>query len=248
MAWYDEIFDGLYDRFTFHLFTKERNWQEAEFIRTSLQLMPGQKVLDLACGYGRHAIPLARKGINITGMDSCERYLRMAREKAEGLPLRFVEKDMRKMEFLGEFDAVYCFFTSFGFFDDETNFDVLRRVASALRPGGRFLLDIQNKELYGAGEPGHQEFSEFERDGKRLALLSKGSFDPDSGRVSITLSLYGEPDGPLRMEFSIRLYSLPELRWLLKQAGMAATRTFGGSDASPYRIDSPRLIVVAEKS
>lgn len=248
MAWYDEVFEGAYDRFTFHLFTAERNHEEAEFIRSALQLMPGEEVLDIACGHGRHALLLARKGIHITGFDKCERYLEKARERVSDLPARFVQGDLREMDFQEQFDAAYCYFTSFGFFDDDTNFDILRRIARALKPGGRFLLDLQNREHYCSREPGHEEYTEFERENRHYVLLSKCNFDPTVGRASVALKLFGGKDEPQEMSFSIRLYSYPELRWLMKQVGMKITKSFGGSDASPYGIRSPRLVVVAKKT
>ena len=248
VAWYDEVFEGTYDLMTFHLFTPERNWEESEFIRTALQLVRGDEVLDLACGHGRHALLLARRGIRVTGLDKFERYLQMGREKAGDLPVRFVRGDLRTMEFHGEFDAAYCFFTSFGFYDDETNFDILRRTGRALAAGGRLLLDLQNRELYCSGEAGHEDFSEFVRDGIKCVLLSRGLYRPDTGHLQMNVKLYGLPDGMKTMEFSVRLYSLPELTWLLKQAGMRVTKVFGGSDGSAYRIDSQRLVVVADKT
>ena len=247
MAWHDEVFDGKYDRFTFHLFTPERSEREAEFIRTALRLRPGEEVLDLACGQGRHALPLARRGIRITGLDRYERFLEMARAVAGELPVEFVAGDMRTIEFDGRFDAAYCYFTSFGFFDDATNFDVLRRLARALRPGGRFLLDLQNRENYTSGEPVHQEFTEFEQDVGRRALLSSTTYETNTGVAHLTLKLYGGHAELEEMSFSVRLYTLPELRWLLQQAGMEIERAYGDCDGSAYQMASPRLIAVAYK-
>lgn len=64
MAWHDTVFNGLYDLFTFHLFTEARNRHEAQFLLKALKLEPDMKVLDTACGYGRHALLLAEEGVN----------------------------------------------------------------------------------------------------------------------------------------------------------------------------------------
>ncbi len=247
MAWHDEIFDGKYDRFTFHLLTPERSEREAEFILTALQVLPGEEVLDLACGHGRHALPLARRGIRITGLDRCERYLEMARAEAGDLPVEFVAGDMRTIELDGCFDAAYCYFTSFGFFDDATNFDVLRRIGRALRRGGRFLLDTANRETHCSKEPVHQEFSEIKgEDGPRV-LLCSSTFDIETGRSNSTVKMYAPDASHEEMNFSVRLYTLPELRWLLGQAGMGIERAYGDCDGSAYQTSSPRLITVANK-
>jgi SAM-dependent methyltransferase len=247
MAWYDEVFDGKYDRFISFKFTPEEDQKEAEFIRKALKLRPGEEVLDLACGWGRHAIPLARRGIRITGLDCTERYIEKARRRAGDLPAEFVVGDMREIDWEERFDAAYCFFTSFGFFDDETNSDVLRRISRALKPGGRFLIDTQNRELWGSDDPGFQEFIEFEKDGRQYAIVNDSDFDVETSRVNARLRLYGDPEGPEEMCFSVRLYSLAELRWLMRQAGLEVSGQYGGSDASTYTIKSQRMVVVAEK-
>lgn len=247
MAWHDEVFDGKYDRFTFHLFTPRRNQLEAEFIRTALKLKPGEEVLDLACGYGRHAILLARRGIKVVGLDCTERYLEMARRRAERIPAEFVCGDMRTMDWEERFDAAYCFFTSFGFFDDDTNLDVLRRVACALRPGGRFLLDVQNREVYCSPEENVKEPLEFEQDGRDMVIISESTFDPLTSIVQVTLKLYGWPEGQEELAFAVRLYSYTEMRGLMKQVGLEVTEQFGDSDGSGYTLKSPRMIIVAHR-
>jgi SAM-dependent methyltransferase len=247
MAWYDEVFEGTYDRFTFHRFTPELNLKEAEFIRTALQLRRGEEVLDLACGFGRHALILARKGIRITGIDITDRYLEMAREKAGDLPVEFHRIDLRQLDWQERFDAVFSYFTSFGFYDDETNFDILRRVARALRPGGRFLLDVANREIMLKDEQPGRDPLEFEEGGIGYVVINAASFELETSTVHAHLKLYGGPDGPEEMRFSVRLYTLAELRWLLSRVGLEIVKAFGDADASPYSAESPRLAVVARK-
>lgn len=247
MAWYDEIFDELYDLFTFHLFSRNRNENDASFIRSSLRIYEGDEVLDLACGHGRHALLLAEEGIRVTGIDITERFIEAAKADTGDLPVRFLVGDIRKLSFFEQFDAAYSYFSSFGFFDDETNFDVLKRVARSLKPGGRLLLDLQNRELYSTGDPHYTEHNEFRRDGRDYALLLESELDVETSRARIHQRLYGLPDGPKTMNFSIRLYTLAELTWLLNQAGMEVTDTYGDADSSEYSMTSPRCVVVAEK-
>ncbi len=89
----------------------------------------GSKILDLACGYGRHTIPLAKMGYDMTGLDYTEKFIQMAEEKAkeENLQIEFLVGDMRKIPFENHFAGVISYFTSFGFFSDEENFEVLKR-------------------------------------------------------------------------------------------------------------------------
>lgn len=248
MAWYDEVFDGLYDQFTFHIFSESRNQQEAEFIRDVLELRAGDRVLDAACGHGRHAIPLAEYGINVTGVDITARYIDMAKKAAGDLPAEFLVEDLRTLKFRSRFDAAYSFFTSFGFYDDHTNFDILWRLARALKLDGRLLIDTRNREHFGPGNSFQQEHFEFEQDGKELALLTDSNIDYETGRVAVEMRLFGLEDGPKTMNFSVRLYTMPELCWLMSQAGLEVIGKFGNSDGSVYSAISSRCIVVAQKA
>src|SRR6185503_17029472 len=92
------------------------------FVLERLELDPGARVLDVACGHGRHSLELARRGFAVTGVDLSARSIAVAREAAEreGLRATFVERDARDLDFDGEFDAAVNLFTSaIGYFDEE---------------------------------------------------------------------------------------------------------------------------------
>jgi SAM-dependent methyltransferase len=248
MSWYDTVFkSGLYDRFTFHIFTERTNLREVDFLKSALQLYKQNKVLDIACGHGRHALLLAQDGIDVTGVDITERYIEIANENNRFNNARFVVGDLREMNFSEEFDAAFNIFTSFGYYDDATNFDILRRIASSLKDGGRFLLDLQNRELFTATDLDYQEYTEFKQNGRHYALLMQCKFDLETGRAHIRQRLYSPDSPPETMEFSVRIYSLAELRWLLSQVGLELIKSYGNTDGSEYSASSPRCIVVAQK-
>lgn len=180
-------------------------------------------------------------------MDKTKRYIDMARENARWLRASFFQGDYRNMDIVEEYDAAYNFFTSFGYHDDHTNLDVLRRFAKALKPGGKLLIDVQNRELYATGNPYYEEFSEFEQDGIKYALLLESVLDVETSRVEITQKLYGHPDGPYEMVFTVRLYTMAEFRWLLNQTGMEVIETYGDVNSEEYSMTSSRCIVIARK-
>jgi SAM-dependent methyltransferase len=131
------------------LLSDERTAREVEGIVKLLALPPGSRILDLACGHGRHAIPLAERGYRITGQDLSEVFLNRARVDAEthGVPVNWVHSDMREIPFIDEFDAIINVFTAFGYFEsDAENQRVLHQVHKALRPGGRFLLETLHRD------------------------------------------------------------------------------------------------------
>ncbi|MBL7950429.1 MAG: methyltransferase domain-containing protein [Flavobacteriales bacterium] len=118
-----------------------RQWVKA--ILEHWQLPGGARILDLACGRGRHAYFFAEAGLQVTGVDISEASITEAKELVPHA--EFAVHDMRQAFRPGTFDAVCCLFTSLGYFDDlEDDHAVFRAVWTALKPGGRFVLDFMN--------------------------------------------------------------------------------------------------------
>ena len=109
-----------------------------------LGVKKGMKVLDVACGTGRHALEFARKGAYVVGVDKTEEYLEVARRAAKGRKnCAFARGDMRRLPFLGEFDAAVNLWTSFGYFEKPSDdLAVLKGISRSLKPGGRFLIEL----------------------------------------------------------------------------------------------------------
>ena len=105
-----------------------------------LDLAPGLRVLDLACGHGELAGALAARGCAVTGLDSSAAFLDRARADAAaaGVSVEYVAGDMRELPWAARFDRVVSWSTAFGYFDDDVNRAVLDQIARVLRPGGRF--------------------------------------------------------------------------------------------------------------
>lgn len=132
---------------------KNRNdndaWQLVSFICSKLSLKSGLKILDLACGAGRHAILLAGRGFQVTGVDLSKNLLNVARKNAEELKLNlsFIHSDIRNFLHYEKFDLVVNLFTSFGYFKkDEENFVVFKKASEMLKPEGFFAFDYLNSE------------------------------------------------------------------------------------------------------
>jgi len=114
---------------------------QVDFVEDALGLSPPARLLDLACGWGRHSRPLAERGYEVVGLDLNEAFLRAGCATGQG-KVSWVYGDMRWLPFpTGCFDAVVCLWNSFGYFDDEGNSQVVQEAARLLAPGG-LLLDI----------------------------------------------------------------------------------------------------------
>jgi SAM-dependent methyltransferase len=249
MPWYEEFFGEDYMRF--HLVGGQREADrapaECDFIVNALGLKPGDRVLDLCCGQGRHAVELARRGFAVTGADLSRYLLGLARDAAEqaGVEVRLHRGDMRELPWEEEFDAVIVMFTAFGYFDsEEDNERVLREVRKALRPGGRLLLDLPNREV----------FLNLIADGRRTwyeheghLVLDEHTWDLDRGRLRLSRTIVA-PDGTRRQTgHDLREYTHPEIVDLLTRAGLQWQRTFADLDMTELNPDSRRMLVVARK-
>ena len=186
----------------------------------ALELLPGDRVLDLACGSGDHARRLARRGLEVLGVDIAPSLVAHCRERAaeEGLSTaRFEVGDMRALAFHDEFDAVLLLSGSFGFFEEATNRDVLARAARALKPGGRVMIDV-----FDPGEmmvrPPRRTWSQYSGGyGLRTTW-----WEPETCTYASEF-MFLDADGVLNTaaeQERIRVYSLPEWRALFAGAGL----------------------------
>ncbi len=203
----------------------------------------GGDALDLGCGPGRHAIPLARRGFRVTGVDLSPFHLAKARERAEmaQVAVEFVQSDMRAFVRAAAFDLAVSLFTSFGYFEDPLDdLGVLRHVHQSLRPGGVLVMDVASKERL--ARVLHPTLSQRAVDG--ALLVQRHQIVEDWTRVWNEWTVVR--DGRARtFEFLLRVYSGQELKALLGAAGFATVTLYGSLDGRPYDLEAERLVVVA---
>ena len=219
--------------------------QEVDGLEKILHLRKGSRVLDLACGAGRHSIELARRGCSVVGFDLSPSLLNEARAaaRAAGVPVTFVQGDMRELGYKGTFDAVINMFTSFGYFEDESDDrKVLAGIARALKPRGKLLMERFNRESLAYELP--LQGWRVGEDGS--VILQEDTFDPLRGRYE-TRRIVIDRDGTREHTGSVRAYTLPELKVMFDAAGLHIHRVLGGLDLSPYRARSRRIVLYAVK-
>ncbi len=194
-------------------------------------------VLDLACGSGRHTLALRARGYRALGLDLSVTLLR------QPPPFPRLAGDIRELPFAAaSFDRVLNFFTSFGYFDDEReNFRVLEEIARVLKPGGRFLIDLFNRDRVIAGLVADERR---ELNGKTFEI--ERWFDADTERVNKRIRIR---DGDREQSFSesVRAYSEQEVTIGLRWAGLKLDQLYGGFDGASFERDSERLILVGRR-
>jgi SAM-dependent methyltransferase len=246
MSWTEDFFGDYYLKIHLPLLTDDLNSTEVNFIEDILKLPPGAAILDMPCGFGRHSNILAARGYQVTGLDNKEEFINLARENSgEMKNVKYIQGDMRKIEFENEFDAVLNMFTSFGYFSDEENIETLKGISRALKKGGKVLIDMINREW---------ALSQTKENGlvwllypDNKVFLANNKFNILTGRW-ISEQIIVDKGQSYKQRQDVRLYTFTELNFFLQQFGLQITDTYGDSNnKEPYMTTSRNMIVVAEK-
>lgn len=252
--WWQDLFDEKYLRMFAEARPPLRTEQEVEALLALLAQTCDEpaRVLDLACGYGRIALPLARAGHLVTGFDLSAYLLDKARTTAAeaGLAVAWREGDMRTLpaDWSGQFDAVLNMFSAFGYFDDAAdNQQVLAEVARVLKPGGVFILDLSQRD---AVVRNFRPTDWFEIDD--LLVCVSREFDALTG-ASTEYWLWSDEQGERQsLYFRVHLYTATDLVRMLREAGLEPFACYGNLatplDDNPFEPFSSRLVMVARKA
>jgi SAM-dependent methyltransferase len=246
--WFREWFDSPY----YHQLYFERDDREAAvFIAHLLDWLrpsPGSRMLDVACGRGRHSRILAAKGYDITGIDLAASSIEWAKQY-EQENLHFFVHDMRLPLWINYFDYAFNFFTSFGYFRTEREHsNAIRNIAQSLKPKGIFVFDYLNSP-YAAAHLVPE--SEKEVDGTAYQLTRKYDGKHFYKRILITdrhARKEGLTNAPVEFKEKIAAFSLADFTALFSRNGLIIENTFGNYQLEPFDVEkSPRLLLIARK-
>lgn len=226
---------------------QHRNEQDAEehikLILDNVKIPSRSKILDMACGAGRHAVILARKDFEVTAVDLSENLLLIARQSAndENLNINFIRSDIREFKTNEKFNLIINLFTSFGYFDsDVENFSVLQKAYDLLTDDGYFILDFFNSYFL---QQNLIESSEEILDEVKIHQFRKIKENRVTKKIVIT------KDGNLsQFEESVRMFTKEELTKAIKNIGFDIYKTFGDFLGNEFeQFTSPRLIMICKK-
>lgn len=243
--WWEDLFGEDFSRAVPRL-SENQVRREVDFIEESLGVAKGGVVLDLGCGAGHHAVDLASRGYGVVGYDLSVYQLALAADVAQerAQKINFLHGDMREMAFEAMFDGIYCWNTSFGYFEEDKNAAVAERIFRALKPGGMFLLDVANRDFAASYSP-----SQLWYEGDACVCMDDMSVDFITSRLRVKRSVIFDDGRTRECTYSIRLYSLHELGKLLHDVGFRVAEASGHPSMPGVFFGelSPRLLVLAQK-
>lgn len=255
MPWYTQFFTGLPQEAWKAAQTDEQTQLELELLVESLEFGPDDRVLDVFCGYGRHALPLAKMGAQVVGVDISEDSITDIRTAVgrKKLALTAVAGDFLTIDpaSLGapeSFQAAYCLGNSLGFFPRAEMLTFLRRIADLLQPGGRFL--AQTGMVAESFLPAFQERAWLPI-GDSMQVLIENQYDPLTARVDQYLTYYRRSETGVEAADRLAhyyIYTLADLRSLFAEAGLDPVACYGTVEGEAYQIGDEGVWLLAVKS
>jgi SAM-dependent methyltransferase len=249
--WYETFFDNFANNYEKEHFTQGTSG-ECDFIEGEIGKNKSVRILDIGCGTGRHAIELARRGYDVTGVDLSQAQLELARKKARaaGVKARFYRRDARMLKFRSRFDlALMICEGAFPLMEtDEMNFQILEGAARSLKSGGKLIFTTLN----GLFPLFHSLDEFFNADSSETSFAPRHDFDLMTMRDN-NLTIVTDDSGKRHeLRCNERYYMPSEISWLLKSLGFENIGIFGArlgefSRKHKLRTEDFEMLVVAEK-
>jgi SAM-dependent methyltransferase len=240
-SWFESWFNTKY----YHLLYKNRNDVEAQKfidnILLHLSLPIGSKILDVACGKGRHSKYLSCKGFDVTGIDlSTESIAEASLSASENL--HFFEHDMRKIFKPQYFNLVVNMFTSFGYFDNhEDNQNTIDSMASGIKDEGYLLIDFFNSTFVE-----NTLIPNFEVEIESIKFQTHKKIE--DGFIVKDITVF-DSNQEFHFQEKVQLLTIENFTKYLSNQGLEIRSIFGNYELETFKKEeSPRLIILAQKS
>ena len=239
------FFDGYYKDIWRTLIPEALTRAEVDYLVQEAGLKPGSKVLDLMCGYGRHALSLARLGINVTAVDNLADYINEIKELTgkEDLPVRALQEDVMQFQAEDKYDLIICMGNSMSFFNKEDSEKIFSGIQANLKENGKFIFNS-----WMISEIIIKQFNEnFWTTVGDLKCLYNSKYRFSPARIE-TESIFIASDGNTETKKAIDyIYSLNETEAMLSSSGLGVKETWSIPGKKKFTLGEPRIYIIAEK-
>ena len=244
-GWYKDFFRGIVVDMWRSAVSPHQTRTEVDFLERALDLHPGERVLDVPCGFGRHSVELAARGYNVAGVDISPEMIELARKQADsaGLKIEWYIADMRDVSWESEFDAAFSFGNSFGYLDPVGTRDSIRTISRALKPGTRFTFDYGTAAECILPRLREREWAPVDD----LLFLEENQYDVSESCIKTTYTFVSQGKIEVRIGFQW-VYTVREIRQMLQEYELRTLSLHKTYDGVPFQVGSPILILVSEKT
>lgn len=219
---------------------------EVDFVEDACDLQEGSRVLDLMCGYGRHALELGKRGYRVTAVDNLPDYINEINAKAgeATLPVEGVVADAATLQLEGSYDAIICMGNSFSFFREEEAVAILQKLSAHLRKGGRLVI---NSWMIGEIAIRHFKDKDWYPVGPYKCLIdNRYRFNPS--RIESEQHII-HPDGTIEVTRGVDyIFTLAELDTLFNKTSFTMGEVFSTPRKKPFQLGDSRIYIVAERN
>lgn len=241
----NDFFSGLYKDVWRSFIPEALTKAEIEFIIQESELQRGSKVLDLMCGYGRHSLELARRGIAVTAVDNLADYVDEIKEIAfqENLPITCIQTDVLEFKSTETFDLVICMGNNLSFFNKKDTESLFSRIAICTKPGKKFISNswmIAEIVFKNFTLKSWSDINEF-----RYLYESKFLFNPTRIETKTRISSTIKPE---EVKDTVDyIYSLNETENMLSESGFVVQEIWSIPGKKKFSLGEPRAYIVAER-
>ena len=241
----NSYFDGYYKEIWRSYIPNELTAKETEFMIRHFNLQPGSSVLDIMCGYGRHAIVLAEKGINVTAVDNLREYIDELTETArnKNLPIHAIEADVIDYQADRTFDLAICMGNSICFFNRQDMVKLLKMISSHLVHGGHLLINT-----WMLAEIAFNGFREKVWDNVGdLKFITESKYLLQPSRIE-TEHLIIASDGTTETKKAVDyIFSIAEMETMFEKSGLVMKEVFSIPGKKKFTLGEPRAYIIAQK-
>jgi cyclopropane fatty-acyl-phospholipid synthase-like methyltransferase len=241
----DTFFEGIYKEVWRKLIPNGLSEAECEFIVDVADLKPTDRVLDLMCGYGRHAIPLSQQGMRLTALDIADDYISEIKEtaKTNRLPIEAETCGALDAKLSGHYKAILCMGNSFAFFDRNDAIQLLKKISAHLEDEGTFII---NSWMIAEIAIRHFKEKEWcEVDGYKYMMDYRFQFHPS--RIESEHTIVGRDRAVEVISGVDYIFTLSELEVMFQEAGLTTQGLFSTPRKRPFRMGDNRVYIVVGK-
>ncbi len=245
--WYEDFFQGINCELWEKAIPPDVTKLEVDFLLSELNLQKGQQVLDMPCGFGRHAIELSKRGFTITGIDISETFIKGLIEKInlQGLNIKAIQADILAVNLNEKFSGAMCLGNSFGYFNSDKMKLFVEKVAASLETGAKFII---NSGMI--AESILPNFSNYRKNNsytvENIKMDVNNIYNVEDSYMISNL-LYTKEGKTEEHSFKHYVFTLGEVKRLLKSCGLRTIATYSSTSKTDYNLGDQQVYIVARK-